>query len=120
MEQMITCINCPVGCRMTVVLSETGEFVSVTGNTCPRGARYARQECVLPERMITAVIPVEGSTIPLSVKTSSPIPKKLIREVMHALSMLHVSVPVSVGQVIVPNILGTGVDIVATRNLKSA
>ena len=45
MEQIITCINCPVGCRMTVTLTDSGEFESVSGNTCPRGASYARQEC---------------------------------------------------------------------------
>ena len=69
-EKMITCINCPVGCRMTVTLSEDGSFLSVSGNTCPRGASYARQECTLPERMITAVVPVQSSIIPLSVKES--------------------------------------------------
>ncbi len=118
MERMITCINCPVGCRMTVALSESGEVVSVTGNTCPRGAAYARQECTLPERMITAVIPVEGSPVPLSVKTSKPVPKSLIPEVMRELGHVHVSLPVSAGQVILGNVLETGSDIVATRNLR--
>ena len=78
MTQVITCINCPVGCRMTVLLSDDGEFLSVTGNTCPRGASYARQECTLPLRMITAVVPVTGSETPLSLKTSAPVPKKKI------------------------------------------
>ena len=117
MEQTITCINCPVGCRMTVTLSENGEFLSVTGNTCPRGAKYAQQECTLPERMITAVIPVSGSETPLSVKTASPVPKKLIASVMEELSKVRVSLPVSIGQVVLPDVLNTGVDIIATRSL---
>lgn len=117
MEQTITCINCPVGCRMTVSLSESGEFLSVTGNTCPRGAKYAQQECTLPERMITAVIPVSGCETPLSVKTASPVPKKLIHDIMKELSSVQVSAPVSIGQVILPDVLHTGVDIIATRNL---
>ena len=117
MEQTITCINCPVGCRMTVSLSDTGEFLSVTGNTCPRGAKYAQQECTLPERIITAVIPVAGSETPLSVKTASPVPKKLISSVIDELARVQVSLPVTIGQVVLPDVLNTGVDIIATRSL---
>ena len=117
MEKVITCINCPVGCRMTAVLNDAGELVSVSGNTCPRGARYARQEVTQPERMITAVIPVQGCQTPLSVKTASPVPKQLIHQVMEALSRTSVSVPVRAGDVILPDVLGTGVDVIATRSL---
>lgn len=117
MEQTITCINCPVGCRMTVSLSDTGEFLSVTGNTCPHGAKYAQQECTLPERMITAVIPVAGSETPLSVKTASPVPKKLISSVIDELARVQVSLPVTIGQIVLPDVLNTGVDIIATRSL---
>ena len=117
MEQTITCINCPVGCRMTVALSDTGAFLSVTGNTCPRGAKYAQQECTLPERMITAVIPVAGSETPLSVKTASPVPKKLISSVIDELARVQVSLPVTIGQIVLPDVLNTGVDIIATRSL---
>ena len=117
MEQTITCINCPVGCRMTVTLSDQGEFVSVTGNTCPRGAKYAQQECTLPERMITAVIPVSGCETPLSVKPASPVPKKQIAAIMAELAGVQVSVPVEIGQVVLPNVLETGVNIIATRSL---
>ena len=118
MERTITCINCPVGCRMTAVLSEEGKFISVEGNTCPRGAVYARQECTLPERMVTAVIHVGGSNVPLSVKTSRPVPKSLVFPIMQELSGVKISVPVSEGQVVLENILGTGADIVSTRELR--
>ena len=117
MEQIITCINCPVGCRMTVTLSEAGEVLKVEGNTCIRGDKYARQECTLPLRMITAVIPAEGSETPLSVKTASPVPKHLIGEVMNTLKKVTVSAPVSLGQTIVSNVCDTGVDVIATRSI---
>lgn len=117
-EQTVTCINCPVGCRMTVTLSDSGTFLSVIGNTCPRGASYARQECTLPERIITAVIPVDGSPVPLSVKTVRPVPKTMISAVMRELGSVRISLPVSAGQIILHNVLNTGSDIIATRTLK--
>ena len=117
MEKMITCINCPVGCRMAVRLRDDGSFLSVSGNTCARGAKYAQQECTAPERMVTAVIPVSGSSVPLSVKTAAPVPKKLIRAIISELSAVSVSLPVCAGDVILPDALHTGIDIVATRSL---
>ena len=117
MDKEITCINCPVGCRLNVTLTETGEFVSVRGNGCPRGARYAEQECTLPTRIITAVIPVKGSTTPLSVKTSAPVPKVSVPEIMKILGGLCVACPVAMGQVIVPDLLHTGADLIATRDV---
>ena len=116
MEQTITCINCPVGCRMTVVV-EDGVVKSVTGNTCKRGERYAQQECVAPERMVTAVVPVEGSFMPLCVKTRSPIPKKQIQACMAALSRLQLKAPIAMGDVVLPDVCGTGVDVIATRSV---
>ena len=117
MEQTITCISCPVGCRMTVTL-ENGAFVSVTGNTCKRGEVYARQECVAPERMVTAVIPVKGAAMPLSVKTRTPIPKAKINACMQALARVEVTAPVHMGDVVLPDVCGTGVDIIATKSVE--
>ncbi len=118
MEQMITCINCPVGCRMKVTLNDQKEVLSVEGNTCPRGRKYAEQECTLPLRMITAVIPAKNSGTPLSVKTADPVPKHLIMDVMEALKKTEVSAPVKLGQVVLPDVCGTGVNIIATRPLE--
>jgi len=116
-QQTITCISCPVGCRMTVTL-DNGVFVSVTGNTCKRGEVYAKQECVAPERMVTAVIPVKGAAMPLSVKTRTPIPKAKIGDCMKALAAVELSAPVAAGSVVVPNVCGTGVDIIATKSVE--
>ncbi len=113
----ITCINCPLGCRVTVE-TEDGQAVKVTGYGCKRGDAYARQECIRPMRMLTAAIPCLGSETPLSVRTSCPIPKDMVEECMAYLMTLKVSVPVRMGEVICPRVLGTEADIIATRDLK--
>jgi len=112
----ITCINCPVGCRLTVEMVE-GKVVSVSGNNCKRGEIYAKQECISPERMVTAVVPVEGSFMPVSVKTRTPIPKAKISECMAALAEVKIAAPVHLGQVVLPDVCGTGVDIIATKSV---
>ena len=116
MEHQITCINCPVGCRMTVTV-EDGKVVSVTGNTCKRGVAYAEQECVAPQRMVTAVVTVADRKTPVSVKTRTPIPKAKIFDCMKELATTKVVAPVKMGEVVCPNVCGTGVDIIATKNV---
>ena len=106
-----------MGCRMTAELDDDGQVLSVSGNTCPRGEKYAVQECTCPTRVITAVIPVPGSDTPLSVKTSVPVPKEMISRIMDELGRINPPFPVSAGDVIVRNLLGTGSDLVATRNI---
>jgi len=101
---------------MTVTI-EDGKFVSVTGNTCKRGEIYAKQECIAPQRMVTAVVPVEGSFMPLSVKTKTPIPKAKINDCMKALAELKLVAPIKAGTVVLPDVCGTGVDIIATKHL---
>lgn len=116
MEQTITCISCPVGCRMTVTL-ENGAVTAVAGNTCKRGEVYARQECVDPQRMVTAVISVEGAAEPLSVKTRTPIPKAKIADCMAALAQLRLTAPIAAGSVVLADVCGTGVDMIATKSV---
>ena len=115
--EIITCINCPMGCRMEVTL-EDGAVVSVKGNTCKRGETYAQQECTQPLRMITAVAPVEGSVAPVSLKTRSPIPKAKINACMQALAQVSVTAPVRLGDVVLSDVCGTGVDIIATKSVE--
>ena len=117
MEQLITCINCPIGCRMTVNL-ENGEVVSVTGNSCKRGIEYATQESLSPKRMVTAVVAVEGRKTPLSVKTRTPIPKAQIFDCMRAIGSLKPVAPIHMGDVVYPNVCGTGVDVIATKTIE--
>lgn len=115
-EKIVTCINCPMGCRVTVRF-EDGEIVSVEGQTCKRGETYARQECVEPRRMVTAVLPVEGGETPASVRTVAPIPKALIPDVMRELSSLSLRAPISLGEVVVSDVCKTGVDVIATADV---
>lgn len=117
MECQITCINCPIGCRMRVIV-ENGEVAEVRGNTCRRGAVYAKQECVMPQRMVTAVVKVQNSKLPVSVKTQAPIPKKCIFSCMKELAGLKLEAPVFMGDVVCTNVCGTGVDVIATRTVE--
>lgn len=114
--EIITCINCPMGCRMEVTL-EDGAVVAVKGNTCKRGETYAHQECTQPLRMITAVAPVKGSVMPVSLKTHSPIPKAKIDECMRAIDELQLTAPINAGDVLIANVVDTGVDVIATKSV---
>lgn len=115
-KRNLICINCPMGCMLDV--TKDGEEISVTGNGCKRGAEYARTELTDPRRIITTSLFVNNGIHPtVSVKTSSEVPKNLIFECMKELSGVRVEAPVKVGDVLVKNILNTGVDIVATRNV---
>ena len=113
----ITCINCPVGCRMEVTY-EGENVLDVRGNTCRRGDAYARQECVAPERTVTAVAPVRGRKTPVSLKTSAPIPKTLIDGCMRAVMKTPFDPPIAAGDVLIPNVCGTGVDVIATKDVE--
>ncbi len=103
----LTCINCPMGCALTIEM-EGNEVVSISGNTCPRGEAYGRKEVTNPTRIVTSTVPV---------KTKQDIPKEKIFDCVKALRDVEVQAPVHVGDVIVSDVAGTGVDIVATRNV---
>lgn len=113
----LTCINCPMGCRLRVTIKD-GVVAKVANNQCPRGIAYAKQECVDPQRLLTTTVPIHGADINvLPVKTSGPIPKDRIFECIDALKGFSVYAPIMSGDVIFGNIAGTGVDIVATRTV---
>lgn len=112
----LICINCPMGCPLTVELME-GQVVSVSGNTCRRGEIYARKVVTNPTRIVTTTVKVNGGiTDRVSVKTKEDIPKEKIFDCIRALKGLEVTAPVHIGDVILKNVAGTGVDIVATKN----
>ena len=113
----LTCINCPVGCSLKVELD--GEnVICVSGNTCRRGEIYARKEVTNPTRIVTSTVKVvNGTSGTVSVKTKEDIPKEKIFACVQALRGLEVQAPVHIGDVILENVAGTGVDIVATRNV---
>lgn len=115
-KRKLICIGCPMGCPLTVEMNGT-EVVSVTGNTCPRGDAYARKEVTNPTRIVTSTVKVEGGKVDMvSVKTKEDIPKGKIFECVKALKGITVKAPVHIGDVILKDVAGTGIDIIATKN----
>lgn len=115
-KREMVCVSCPMGCAITVELDDNNEVISVTGNTCPRGDKYARQECTHPERMLTSTVKVEGGRLPVvPVKSASSIPKEMLFDAMKEVNKVTLKAPVTFGDVAVKNILGTGIDIVVTN-----
>lgn len=113
----LICINCPMGCMLEVEFDEKG-IISVKGQGCKKGELYAAKEVLNPRRTVTSIIPViGGSEEMVSVKTATDIPKDKIKECVIALKGLTVKAPVEIGQIIVSNICGTGVDVVATKRV---
>ena len=112
----LTCIVCPVGCSLVVDICD-GEY-KVSGNTCKRGIKYAKDELKNPKRMITTTVRVNDENIKLlPVKTRQSIPKEMIFEIMEELDKVIVNKNTNVGDVIVENILNTGVDIISSKTI---
>lgn len=110
-KKELICIVCPRGCHLVV-----DENLNVTGNTCKRGEAYGKNEVTHPTRTVTSTVRLEGGTLSrLPVKTSQPIPKDRIFDVMAAINQIRVSAPVAMNAVLLPNVLGTGADVLATR-----
>ena len=117
-ERKLTCIGCPMGCPLTVVMNGK-EVVSVTGNTCKRGDIYARKEVTNPTRIVTSTVRITGgSEAMVSVKTKEDIPKGKIFDCVKALKNVEVAAPVHIGDVLVKDVAGTGVDVIATKNVE--
>ena len=113
----LICIGCPLGCPLTVEM-EGNEVKSVAGNTCPRGEAYAKKELTNPTRIVTSTVRVAGGRLAMvSVKTESDIPKGKIFDCVKALKDVEVIAPVKIGDVIVENVAGTGVNVIATKNV---
>jgi CxxC motif-containing protein len=111
----MTCIVCPMGCRMKV--ANVNGQLQVEGNSCRRGEAYARDEVMAPKRVVTSVVAVAGTSQLLAVKTAATVPKELILAVMEEIRRVRVRGAVKVGQVLRENLAGTGVALVATKNL---
>lgn len=113
----LTCISCPLGCPLKVETDGEGKVLSVTGNTCKRGEEYGRREVSAPMRTVTSTVKVAGGVPPvISVRTKTDIPKEKIFAVMEEIRRASAHTPVSIGDVIVENIAGTGVDLIATKS----
>ena len=115
----IICISCPKGCRVKIEANEN-EIIDITGHDCPQGKEYAKKEYKNPTRILPTTMKVKNGELPLvPVKTKEPIPRGKIREAMQEIAQQQVEAPVKIGDILIPNIAGTGVEIVATRNVEA-
>ncbi len=117
-EKRITCIVCPIGCKILVKI-DGKHFELVDGNKCKRGIDYAISEALDPRRMLTSSVLVKNGEWPLvSVKSSKPVPKNKIVSVLNEIKKASVNAPVKSGQVVLNNVADTKIDIVATKSIK--
>ena len=112
-----TCVQCPMGCPLTVTV-EDGQVTDVTGNTCPRGKKYGAQEAICPERVVTSLVNIKGDWHPISVKTTDAVPKTMINDVIAEIRRTSVDAPIKAGTLVIENVAGTNVDVVATSSHK--
>lgn len=115
MIKNLTCIVCPMGCQISVELDDNKNLLSVSGHTCKRGEAYAHTECTAPQRTVTTTVAIRGGGV-LPVKTDSPIPKELMLDCMREINKAKAEPNARLGDVIIKDILGTGANVVATRN----
>ncbi|NNC81459.1 MAG: DUF1667 domain-containing protein [Acidimicrobiales bacterium] len=114
------CIGCPLGCRLEVDEDDHGDILEVRGSSCRKGDRYAAQEHTDPRRGVTTTVAISGGLWPrLPVKTTSDIPRDQVLAACEALRLVRVDAPVKMGDVLVQDLLGTGCDVVATRDMNA-
>ena len=111
----LICIVCPRGCHLQV---DEANGYAVTGNSCPRGEAYGRSEILDPRRVYTGTVRITGASLPrCPVKSSAPIKKPLLMDVSREIENVTLTSPVRRGDAAVKNVLGTGIDIVVTRDM---
>jgi CxxC motif-containing protein len=116
-KKKLICITCPAGCQLELIV-DGSTIIESAGNACKRGLEYAAHELSNPRRMVTTSVKVSGGSHPLvPVYTEAAIPKPRIFELLAELRGLEVAAPVERGQTILENALGTGVNVVASRNV---
>lgn len=115
-HKALICIGCPLGCRLEVTIDES-QVIDVSGFSCKKGKTYAIKECTKPTRILTSTVEVEnGAPEVASVKTEKDIPKNKIFDCMKELKKVKLTAPVHIGDVVLTNIAGTGVKVIATTN----
>jgi len=116
MEKNLICIVCPIGCRLKV--SGTEDNLKVIGAKCDKGTPYARNEIFNPHRVVCTTVKIKGGIHPvIPVKTDKPIPEKYKLEAVRAVSSIELTSPVKMGDIIMSDLFGTGVNIVAERDM---
>ena len=116
-----TCVMCPRGCDIEANIEDGLGLVSTEGAGCPKGISYLRQELIDPRRNLATSARVLGGSMPLaSVRLTGPIPKARIGETLKAIHALRLEAPVQAGQVLIENLGGLGIDVIATRQVPAA
>ena len=110
-KRELTCIMCPLGCQLTVTID--GDNITVTGNNCKRGEIFGKEEVTCPMRIVTSSVKTEKGV--RACKTSKPVPKSMIFEVMKEIEKLRLK-NAKFGEMVIKNVLNTGADIVITAN----
>ncbi len=119
-QRELTCIGCPMGCLLSVE-AEDGVVLTVAGNSCPRGVDYAKKELTHPERALSSTVPVAGGVLRMiPVRAARDIPKDKISESMAQIRSLRLKAPVKAGEVLIRDLAGTGIDLIATRGADCA
>lgn len=114
-RETIICIGCPLGCRVTVETDRRGRIAGTKGAECKEGEKYAAREYSAPVRTLTATVRTGSEEFPLlPVRTSSPVPRRRLADIMKETARIVAGPPVETGQVIAENVCGTGSDLVAT------
>ena len=120
------CTTCPSECLLTVEVERdadghVAEVSSVTGNSCPRGDKFAHQELTCPMRVLTTTVAVSGGDETLlPVRTAEAIPLKLHAQAMALIRELVVNAPINMGDTILPNLLNTNIDLIASMDIDPA
>ncbi|MFO7778104.1 MAG: DUF1667 domain-containing protein [Nitriliruptoraceae bacterium] len=111
------CTSCPLGCRLEVDAVD-GDVIEVRGNSCKRGVRYGTQEHLDPRRAVSTTVWLHGGPCErLPVRAAEPVPKDEVRAFVDALQGLVVEAPVPFGAVLLSDVAGTGIDLIATREI---
>lgn len=118
-RRRVICITCPMGCRLDLLLDpDMAHVLEMEGHACKRAWSYAEKELTSPTRMVTTTVRVRGGIWPLlPVHTASPIGKLAIFLLLQELRRVEVQAPVHCGQVVLANAAGTGVNVLASRDL---
>lgn len=119
MKTELCCIICPMSCQLHVKLKDDGTIDEITGNSCPRGATYARTEAIDPQRMLTTTIQIKnGKHSLLPVITSKSVSKSKLFDIMKVCKTLSVDMPIMVNDIIIKNIADSGADLIASKTMK--
>jgi len=113
----LTCVLCPVGCELEVARAAAGGL-DVKGNQCDKGIPFAEEEVLHPRRNLATSVPIKGTEAKMvSVRLSGPVPREMLFPILAEIAKLRPEAPVCRGQVLIAGVLGTGVDVIATRTV---